>query len=66
MGITIGIARGIQHLHTGMASGIFGNDIKIDNVLLDETLTAKISNYNVLMPLKVEQDFSYTLIDCNF
>lgn len=52
MGITIGIARGIQHLHTGMASGIFGNDIKIDNVLLDETLTAKISNYNVLMPLK--------------
>ncbi|KGN51894.1 probable LRR receptor-like serine/threonine-protein kinase At1g14390 [Cucumis sativus] len=52
MGITIGIARGIQHLHTGMASGIFGNDIKIDSILLDETLSAKISNYNILMPLE--------------
>ncbi|XP_022151084.1 probable LRR receptor-like serine/threonine-protein kinase At1g14390 [Momordica charantia] len=54
MGITIGIARGIQHLHTGMVPGIFGNDIKVENILLDETLTAKISNYNILMPLKDE------------
>ncbi|XP_022968032.1 probable LRR receptor-like serine/threonine-protein kinase At1g14390 [Cucurbita maxima] len=52
MGISIGIARGIQHLHTGMARGIFDNSVTIDNILLDETLTAKISNYNVLMPLK--------------
>ena len=60
MGITIGIARGIQHLHTGMAPAIFDNNITIDNILLDETLTAKISNYNVLMPLKVEQNCIYT------
>ncbi|XVE53272.1 hypothetical protein DITRI_Ditri02bG0191300 [Diplodiscus trichospermus] len=52
MAITIGAARGIQFLHTGIAPGIYGNDLKIDNVLLDETLTAKISNYNIPLPLK--------------
>ena len=53
MAITIGAARGIQFLHTGIAPGIYGNDLKIDNILLDETLTAKISNYNIPLPLKV-------------
>ncbi|OMO82406.1 hypothetical protein COLO4_23033 [Corchorus olitorius] len=52
MAITIGAARGIQFLHTGIAPGIYGNDLKIDNILLDETLTAKISNYNIPLPLK--------------
>ncbi|XVE91440.1 hypothetical protein REPUB_Repub01dG0009900 [Reevesia pubescens] len=52
MAITIGAARGIQFLHTGIAPGIYGNDLKIDNILLDETLTAKISNYNTPLPLK--------------
>ncbi|KAK6139302.1 hypothetical protein DH2020_026961 [Rehmannia glutinosa] len=50
MGITMGIARGIQYLHTG---GILGNDLKIDNILLDESLTAKISSYNINLPSKV-------------
>lgn len=53
MAISIGVARGVQFLHTGMAPGIFGNDLKIDNVLLDESLTAKISNYNIPLPFKV-------------
>ncbi|XVF03386.1 hypothetical protein REPUB_Repub04eG0256800 [Reevesia pubescens] len=52
MAITIGAARGIQFLHTGIAPGIYGNDLKIDNVLLDVILTAKISNYNIPLPLK--------------
>ncbi|XWS23232.1 hypothetical protein CRYUN_Cryun29cG0103600 [Craigia yunnanensis] len=52
MAITIGAARGIQFLHTGIAPGIYGNDLKIDNILLDETLTAKIINYNIPLPLK--------------
>ncbi|KAL6567726.1 hypothetical protein OROGR_001394 [Orobanche gracilis] len=50
MGITMGIARGIQHLHNG---GILGNDLKMDNILLDESLTAKISSYNLNLPSKV-------------
>nr|AMM42855.1 LRR-RLK [Vernicia fordii] len=53
MAITIGIARGIQFLHTGVAPAIFGNNIKIENVLLDESLTAKLSNYNIPLPSKV-------------
>ncbi|KAL1112570.1 hypothetical protein V6Z11_D02G134200 [Gossypium hirsutum] len=52
MAITIGAARGVQFLHTGISPGIYGNDLKIDNILLDETLTPKISNYNIPLPLK--------------
>ncbi|KAK4376725.1 hypothetical protein RND71_003021 [Anisodus tanguticus] len=50
MGITMGIAKGIQYLHTG---GVTGNDIQLENVLLDETLTARISSYNISLPPKV-------------
>lgn len=46
----MGIAKGIQYLHTG---GVTGNDIKLENVLLDETLTARISCYNISLPSKV-------------
>lgn len=56
MGITIGIARGIQFLHTGISPGIFGNDLKIDNILLDDTLTAKISSYNISLPSKLHPE----------
>ncbi|XP_071736485.1 probable LRR receptor-like serine/threonine-protein kinase At1g14390 isoform X2 [Rutidosis leptorrhynchoides] len=52
MGITMGIARGIQFLHTGTQHGIFGNDLKIETVLLDDNLTAKISSYNISLPSK--------------
>ncbi|KAF5449684.1 hypothetical protein F2P56_030103 [Juglans regia] len=53
MVITIGVARGVQFLHTGTAPGVFGNNLKIDNVLLDDSLTAKISSYNFSLPFKV-------------
>ncbi|KAI0522515.1 hypothetical protein KFK09_004894 [Dendrobium nobile] len=43
----IGVAKGLQFLHTVMIPGLTGNDLKIENILLDETLTAKISNYNL-------------------
>ncbi|KAK9277563.1 hypothetical protein L1049_007108 [Liquidambar formosana] len=52
MAITIGVARGIHFLHTGVAPGIFGNNLKIENILLDESLTAKISSYNMPLPSK--------------
>ncbi|KAG9459225.1 hypothetical protein H6P81_003733 [Aristolochia fimbriata] len=48
----IGIARGIQFLHTGMMPGIFGNDLKINNIVLDENLVAKVSGYNLPLPSK--------------
>jgi hypothetical protein len=57
MAITIGIARGVQFLHTGIAPGIFGNKLKIENILLDDSLTAKISSYNIPLPFKVKTDY---------
>ncbi|KAL4586851.1 hypothetical protein LXL04_011496 [Taraxacum kok-saghyz] len=53
MGITMGIARGIQFLHTGTQHGIFGNDLNIQSVLLDDNLVAKISSYNISLSSKV-------------
>ncbi|XP_073134493.1 probable LRR receptor-like serine/threonine-protein kinase At1g14390 isoform X2 [Henckelia pumila] len=50
MAITMGIARGIQYLHTG---GVQGNDLKIENILLDGSLTPKISSYKLTLPSKV-------------
>lgn len=56
MAITIGVARGVQFLHTGVAPGIFGNNMKINNILLDDSLSTKISNYNIPLPSKVSND----------
>ena len=53
MTISMGIAKGVQFLHTGMVPGVFGNEIKIENVLLDESLTPKVSNYRIPLPYKV-------------
>ncbi|PIA27930.1 hypothetical protein AQUCO_07400042v1 [Aquilegia coerulea] len=55
LAVTMGVAKGIQFLHAGIAPGIFGNDVKIENILLDENLTAKISNYNLLISSKVQK-----------
>ncbi|CAN8293534.1 unnamed protein product [Cochlearia groenlandica] len=53
MSIAIGVARGIQFLHTGVAPGIYGNNLEVDNILLDETLTVKLSGYTIPLPSKV-------------
>jgi len=45
----IGIARGIQFLHSVTAPDIVQNDLNIDNILLDKTLTSKISDFNLPM-----------------
>ncbi|KAL0410258.1 UNVERIFIED_CONTAM: putative inactive leucine-rich repeat receptor-like protein kinase [Sesamum latifolium] len=42
-----GVAKGIQFLHTGIVPGLFGNNIKITDVLVDQNLVAKISSYNL-------------------
>ncbi|KAF8740984.1 hypothetical protein HU200_013678 [Digitaria exilis] len=45
----IGVARGIQFLHNVTAPGIVKNDINIENILLDKTLTSKINDFNLPM-----------------
>ncbi|OMO70396.1 hypothetical protein COLO4_28625 [Corchorus olitorius] len=48
----IGIAKGIQFLHTGIMPGVYSNNLKITDILLDQNLVAKISSYN--LPLLAE------------
>ncbi|KAM3288433.1 putative inactive leucine-rich repeat receptor-like protein kinase [Capsicum chacoense] len=43
----IGVARGMQFLHTGIVPGIFSNNIKITDILLDQNFVAKICSYNL-------------------
>ncbi|CAH8386173.1 unnamed protein product [Eruca vesicaria subsp. sativa] len=50
--VAIGVAKGIQFLHTGIVPGVYDNNLKITDVLLDNNLAAKISSYN--LPLLVE------------
>ncbi|CAJ1939880.1 unnamed protein product [Sphenostylis stenocarpa] len=52
MAMNIGIARGVQFLHTGVAPGIYGNNLKIENILLDDSLNAKVSRYRIPLPSK--------------
>ncbi|KAL1545959.1 putative inactive leucine-rich repeat receptor-like protein kinase [Salvia divinorum] len=52
-----GVAKGIQFLHTGIVPGIFANNIKITDVLLDHNIVAKISSYNLpLLSDNMEKD----------
>ncbi|XVE62506.1 hypothetical protein DITRI_Ditri06bG0123200 [Diplodiscus trichospermus] len=48
----IGIAKGIQFLHTGIVPGVYSNNLKITDILMDQNLVSKISSYN--LPLLAE------------
>lgn len=47
IGAAIGVAKGIQFLHTGIVPGVYSIDLKIEDVLLDQNLVAKISSYKL-------------------
>ncbi|XP_065853461.1 probable inactive leucine-rich repeat receptor-like protein kinase At3g03770 [Euphorbia lathyris] len=48
----VGVAKGLQFLHTGIVPGVYSNNLKMTDVLLDHNLVAKISSYN--LPLLAE------------
>ncbi|KAE8702345.1 putative inactive leucine-rich repeat receptor-like protein kinase [Hibiscus syriacus] len=48
----IRIAKGIQFLHTVIVPGVYSNNLKITDVLMDQNLVEKIGSYN--LPLLAE------------
>ncbi|KAL8137687.1 hypothetical protein V2J09_003688 [Rumex salicifolius] len=55
MTISMGIARGIHFLHTGITPRLYGNDLSIERILLDESLTPKVGSYKISLPSKLER-----------
>lgn len=49
---TIGVVKGVQFLHTGIVPGLYSNNLKITDILLDNNHNVKISSYN--LPLYAE------------
>lgn len=43
----IGVVKGIQFLHTGIVPGLYSNNVKITDILLDNNHNVKISSYNL-------------------
>lgn len=43
----IEMVKGIQFLHTGIVPGVWSNNLKITDILLDQDLHVKISCYNL-------------------
>jgi len=52
MTTAIEVAKGIQFLQTGILPGLYSNNIKITDVLLDSSLHVKLNNFN--LPLLAE------------
>ncbi|CAL5214147.1 unnamed protein product [Lathyrus oleraceus] len=53
--ISLGIARGIQYLHQGCDMQIIHFDIKPHNILLDENLNPKISDFGLAKLFRIDQ-----------
>ncbi|KAK1548945.1 hypothetical protein Q3G72_024113 [Acer saccharum] len=62
MQIVFGIARGLFYLHEECSSQIIHCDIKPQNILLDDSLTARISDFGLAKMLMADQTRTTTAI----
>ncbi|PRQ35218.1 putative protein kinase RLK-Pelle-SD-2b family transcription factor WD40-like family [Rosa chinensis] len=60
--IALGIARGLLYLHEDCSSQIIHCDIKPENVLLDDTFTARIADFGLAKLLGTDQTRTITAI----
>ncbi|XP_048425920.1 G-type lectin S-receptor-like serine/threonine-protein kinase LECRK3 [Pyrus x bretschneideri] len=58
--IALEIARGLLYLHEGSSSQIIHWDIKPQNILLDDSLTARISDFGLAKLLRIDQTLTTT------